>query len=54
MKSTIFRSRSYASGIAAAIAYVFWFLSTKTYYNLEMWLSLTGVAWFYGGFSFIG
>lgn len=50
----IFRSRGFATGITAAGNYVLQFISTKTYYNLEVWLSLPGVAWLYGSVAVIG
>lgn len=49
-----FRSRSFLCGIAAANRYVLATVATKTYYNIEMWLSLPGAIGFYGFISFIG
>lgn len=53
-----FRSRGFATGITAALNYAMTFVTTKTYYNLEISLGLYGVIWFYGfcdilGFFFI-
>lgn len=36
-----------ATGLAAALNYVLGFLATKTYYNLEIWLSIPGTTLFY-------
>lgn len=42
-----FRSRGIASGVAAALNYVFGFITKKTYYNLETTLSMPGVSLMY-------
>lgn len=42
-----FKSRGFATGITAAINYSLSFVTTKTYLNLEGWLGLYGVIWFY-------
>lgn len=42
-----FRSRGIVNGIAAALNYLFGFITKKTYYNLETALSLPGTALFY-------
>lgn len=49
-----FRSRGLASGVAAAMAYVLFFLATKTYLALEFSLELYGVFWLYGACSCVG
>lgn len=49
-----FRSRSFLVGLAKATQYVLTSFATKTYYNVEMWLSLPGATLFYGSISFIG
>lgn len=36
------RTRGIAAGIAAGLTYIYIFIATKTYYNLEMALSLPG------------
>lgn len=48
------RSRALASGLVAAINYILAFIATKTYYNLEMTLSIPGVICFYGVIGVIG
>lgn len=48
------RSRGFATGIAAAANYCMQFVATKTYYNLEMGLSLPGVASFYAVIAVMG
>lgn len=42
-----FRARGMAAGISAAINYIMAFVATKTYYNLEMLLSMPGITLFY-------
>lgn len=42
------------SGIAVGCRYVFASIATKTYYDIEMWLSLPGATLFYGAISLIG
>lgn len=44
---TFFRSRGIASGVAAAVNYIFGFISKKTYYNVETTLSLPGASLLY-------
>lgn len=48
------RSRAYATGLVAALSYLFAFIGTKTFYNLEVWLTLPGVIYLYGVIGFIG
>lgn len=54
MDSQLFRSRSMACGITAALNYAMTFVTTKTYFNLESSLSLPGVILFYGICGCIG
>lgn len=49
-----FRSRGVANGVAAALNYMFGFITKKTYYNLETTLSLPGTALFYSVICGIG
>jgi SP family facilitated glucose transporter-like MFS transporter 8 len=49
-----FRTRGLASGITAAACYVFLFLASKTYLDIENGLLLHGAFWFYGGISCVG
>lgn len=42
-----FRTRGLAAGISAAINYTLGFATTKTYYNLETFLSMPGISMFY-------
>jgi MFS family permease len=49
-----FRTRGLASGITAAACYVFLFLASKTYLDIEHGLQLHGAFWFYSGISFLG
>lgn len=49
-----FKSRGYATGIAAGINYMMAFVATKTYYNLESILSMPGVTLFYGFIGVVG
>jgi hypothetical protein len=49
-----FRTRGLASGITAAACYVFLFLASKTYLDIENGLHLHGAFWFYSGVSFFG
>lgn len=49
-----FRSRAFASGLVAAVNYLLAFAATKTYYDLETFLSLPGVILFYGIIGIIG
>jgi hypothetical protein len=49
-----FRTRGLASGIAAAACYVFLFLASKTYLDVENGFLLHGAFWFYGGISCVG
>lgn len=48
------RTRAYATGLTAAFNYVMQFVATKTYYNLEMILSVPGVAILYGLVALFG
>lgn len=41
------RSRGVVNGVAAALNYLFGFITKKTYYNLETTLSMPGTALFY-------
>lgn len=50
----IFRSRGIATGITAAGCYIMAFIASKTYYNLESFLSLPGVSALYAGIGVIG
>lgn len=49
-----FRSRAFASGLVAAVNYMLAFAATKTYYDLETFLSLPGVILFYGIIGIFG
>jgi hypothetical protein len=49
-----FRTRGLASGITAAACYVFLFLASKTYLDIELSLQLHGAFWFYSGVSLFG
>lgn len=49
-----FRTRGLASGITAAACYIFLFLASKTYLDIERGLLLHGAFWFYGCMSFVG
>lgn len=49
-----YRTRGFSSGIAAAGCYVFLFLASKTYLDIERGLLLHGAFWFYGVASGIG
>lgn len=49
-----FRVRSILCGAAAANRYIFAAIATKSYYNIELWLSLPGSMVLYGTLSFIG
>lgn len=44
---SIHRSRGMATGLSAALNYLLGFVSTKSYYDLEMFLSMPGVTLFY-------
>lgn len=48
------RSRGLATGISAALNYVFAFIATKTYLNVERDLGLPGAPWFYAAFAIFG
>lgn len=50
----LFRSRGIATGVTAAGCYVMAFIASKTYYNLETFLSLPGVSMFYAIVGLIG
>ncbi|XP_031629200.1 facilitated trehalose transporter Tret1-like [Contarinia nasturtii] len=49
-----FKSRGIGSGIAAAMHFIFGFISRRTYYDLETTLSLPGVSLLFACISFIG
>lgn len=49
-----FRSRSFLCGIATANQYILASISTKTYYNIETFLTLPGAILFYGCISLFG
>ncbi|XP_013186213.2 facilitated trehalose transporter Tret1 [Amyelois transitella] len=49
-----FRSRGIATGMAAALSYVIYFLSSKTNYNLESAFHLSGTFAIYATFGFVG
>lgn len=49
-----FRTRGLASGITAAACYIFLFLASKTYLDIENGLLLHGAFWFFGSVSFVG
>lgn len=49
-----FRLRSMLCSITTASRYIFAAISSKLYYNIEMWLSLPGSAAFYGFISLTG
>lgn len=48
------RSRSFLCGIATANQYILASIAAKTYYNIEMWLTLPGSTLFYGCISLFG
>lgn len=48
------RSRGFATGLAAALCYILAFVATKTYYNLEIWLSIPGATLLYAAIGVIG
>lgn len=48
------RSRGLATGISAGLNYVFAFIATKTYLNVERDLGLSGAPWFYAAFALTG
>lgn len=49
-----FRSRGIASGVSAAVNYIFGFITKKTYYNVETTLSLPGASLVYALICGIG
>lgn len=49
-----FRTRGMASGLTAAINYTMFFISIKTYYDLETSISLFGVICLYGVIGIFG
>lgn len=49
-----FQFRAMLVSIVCGIRYVFGAISTKMYYNIELWLSLPGAAAFYGCVSLVG
>lgn len=48
------RSRAYAAGFVAAFSYIIAFVASKSYYNLEVAISLPGVTCLYGSFGLLG
>ena len=48
------RSRSFYCALASTINQLFAFITTKTYYDFERWLSLPGVVCFYGAIGVVG
>lgn len=48
------RGRSQASGLVAAVSYIFNFISTKTFISLEQWLGLESLFGVYGTISLFG
>lgn len=48
------RSRAFASGLVAGLNYLLAFAATKTYYDLEVLLSLPGVICLYGVVGVLG
>lgn len=50
----VLRMRSLLCGVSLASSYVLASIATKTYYNLEMWLSLPGAILLFGLNSVIG
>lgn len=48
------RTRAYATGLCAACNYIMQFVATKSYYNLELALSVPGVAVLYGFIALFG
>ncbi|XP_049886134.1 facilitated trehalose transporter Tret1-like isoform X2 [Pectinophora gossypiella] len=49
-----FRSRGIATGLAAALSYMLFFVASKTNYNLEASIHLSGTFAFYATFGFVG
>lgn len=49
-----FQFRAMLVSIVSGVRYLFGAISTKMYYNIEMWLSLPGAAAFYGCVSLVG
>lgn len=43
-----------ATGLAAALNYILGFVATKTYYNLELWISIPGTTLFYSIINIFG
>lgn len=52
--SAIYRLRSFLCGLTLALRYFLAAISTKMYYNIEIWLTLSGAILFYGIISLIG
>lgn len=48
------RSRAFASGLSVAVSELIGFAATKSYYNLELWLALSGVITLYGVIGVLG
>lgn len=49
-----FKLRSFLTGVTLALRYLIAAISTKLYYNIEIWLTLSGAILFYGIVSLIG
>uniref|UniRef100_A0A0K8TQS7 Putative sugar transporter n=1 Tax=Tabanus bromius TaxID=304241 RepID=A0A0K8TQS7_TABBR len=49
-----FKSRGIATGITAGINYIFGFIATKTYLNLDQGLGLNGTMWFFTSINILG
>jgi len=49
-----FKSRAYAIGLVAGINFILAFIGSKSYYNLEVAISLAGVTCVYGVFGIVG
>lgn len=49
-----FKSRCFASGLTAAINYISMFCATKSFYDIERWLSLPSALLLYGSIGTIG
>lgn len=48
------RSRSFYSGVCAALNQLFALIATKTYFDFEQWITLPGAFLFYGFIGVIG
>lgn len=49
-----FKSRCFATGITSAVGYIIGFSSTKSFYNIETWLSLPSALIIYGTIGAVG